>query len=147
MPSIKHGMHKTRTYSGWSQMKARVLNPNTVRYEKYGGAGISFDPKWIDFVGFYADMGERPKGMTLERINNAGNYNKANCKWATPKEQARNRSNSTSITFRGVTATLAEIVERFDTPPYQTIYARLRNGWSVEDALTVTDGRKHKCHS
>lgn len=142
MPSVKHGLHKSRTYKIWSQMKARILNPHTLRYERYGGAGIALDPKWYRFENFLADMGHCPDGLTIERINNKGNYTATNCKWATPKEQARNRSNSTSITFRGVTATLAEIVERFSTPPYQTIYARLRNGWSIDDALTVVGGRR-----
>lgn len=85
-----HGMYGTRTYKSWQSMKQRCLNPKTKYFEHYGGRGIQICPKWLSFKGFYADMGERPEGKTLDRIDVDGNYELANCRWATYKEQQHN---------------------------------------------------------
>ena len=86
-----HGMHGTRTHRSWMAMKNRCLNKNAERYNYYGGRGITICKEWLKFENFYSDMGVRPQGKSIDRINNNGNYLKSNCKWSTPKEQANNR--------------------------------------------------------
>jgi hypothetical protein len=75
-------------------MWQRCTNPKHKSYPNYGGRGIEIDPKWADFTEFYSDMGERPEGMTLDRIDTNGNYTKSNCRWATLVEQRANRRDS-----------------------------------------------------
>lgn len=80
------------TYRTWHSMKNRCLNPNSNRYHRYGGRGIIVCDRWRDsFESFLADMRERPEGKTLDRIDNDGNYEPSNCRWATPKEQKANQ--------------------------------------------------------
>lgn len=82
------------TYNSWRAMIARCTNPNNNRFAEYGARGISVTPRWRMFAGFLADMGERPAGMSLDRVNNRGNYEPENCRWASPIEQRSNRRDS-----------------------------------------------------
>jgi hypothetical protein len=81
----------TRTYVTWCNMKTRCNNPNVPYYKNYGGRGIIVCERWNEFKNFLEDMGERPLGTTIDRINVNGNYEPFNCKWSTPKEQINNR--------------------------------------------------------
>lgn len=99
---VKHGYYGTPTYRSWSAMKSRCMNPNSTKWNKYGGAGISVCREWSDFSAFVNDMGERPDGTTLDRIDGNGNYEPSNCRWATPTSQAYNTRRRESIQMRGV---------------------------------------------
>lgn len=87
-----HGKSRTRSYRSWQSMKDRCLNPRADGYCKYGALGVTVCDRWRDsFTAFLTDMGPRPRGMTLDRIDPAGNYEPGNCRWATYAEQARNQ--------------------------------------------------------
>jgi len=95
--STVHGMYGTPAYKSWVGAKARCYNPRNKEYKNYGGRGIKFCERWEKFKNFLADMGQRPSGLTLDRINNDKGYSKKNCRWATRKEQANNRRNDNMI--------------------------------------------------
>lgn len=78
-------------YKTWMAMRSRVRCTSDVGYKNYGGRGITICDRWKDYESFLSDMGDRPEGMTLDRVDNDGNYEPANCRWATPKDQANNQ--------------------------------------------------------
>ena len=90
----KPGGAPTTEYTIWCSMRQRCNNPSDAAFKYYGGRGIRVCERWGDFRNFLADMGSRPKGLWLDRINNDGDYEPSNCKWSTPKEQANNRRSS-----------------------------------------------------
>lgn len=88
---VTHGMYKTPTYNSWNNMVQRCTNPNRDEYAYYGGRGITVCERWLKFENFLADMGERPEGLSLDRIDSNGNYEPGNCRWVDSATQATNR--------------------------------------------------------
>ena len=137
---FKHGHSKSggggrpsKTYTTWMSMITRCRRPHRL----YSDRGISVCDRWSVFANFLADMGERPDGMTIDRVDSNKNYEPGNCRWATPLEQGNNTRSCRFLTLRGVTKTLRQwsrclgmsasgIAQRID-----------RFGWSVERALTT----------
>lgn len=87
----KHGMANTRTYNVWVGIKQRCLNPNNSNYKNYGGRGVTISQEWLEFQNFYNDMGEAPKGKSIERIDNNKGYCEENCIWANRSKQNINK--------------------------------------------------------
>ena len=136
---IKHG-HRTvaktsPTWISWRAMRERCLNKRASDYARYGGRGITITPRWSSFLLFLEDMGERPKGKTLDRKNVNLGYYKENCRWLLEKDQNSNTRRNRFITFRGRTQILKAWAEEMKLS-HTTIVMRLRKGWSVKDALT-----------
>jgi AraC-like DNA-binding protein len=102
----------------------RCTEPNSEKYPIYGGRGITICERWMKFENFLADMGEKVRGMSIERINNNGNYEPENCKWATPKEQANNTRRNRRIAHNGENLTLAEWSQRLGVTP-STLHERI----------------------
>jgi hypothetical protein len=132
-----HGATHTSEYTIWLGIIARCKNAKEKAYKNYGARGIRVCPEWREsFEQFIADVGQRPSpNHSLDRIDNNGDYEPGNCRWATDTEQQRNRRGNVRITAFGETVTLAEWSERTGIGG-GTIRNRLRSGWDVEVALT-----------
>lgn len=124
------------TYHTWVNMKRRCVKEDFDSYPDYGGRGITYDERWEDFAAFLSDMGERPEGTTLDRIDPDGNYTKENCRWATAREQLLNRRNTVMVTFKGKTVPLRDACLETGVP-YATAWRRLKSGWDHTLALTT----------
>lgn len=144
--NFRHG-HAVRnmessTHRSWHSMRDRVLNSSHKSFKAYGGRGIKISPRWDCFENFLRDMGERPSGSTLGRINNSGDYEPGNCVWESSKAQANNRRSNIVLEFRGKTLTLAQWSSQLDIP-YARLHKRIQGyGWSVERALTTPSKSK-----
>lgn len=133
----KHRASGTTEFNIWNQMRQRCHNTSHPYFGDYGGRGIAVCERWRDnFSAFYADMGSKPDGCTLERVDNSGNYELSNCRWATRTEQANNRRSSRFLSLNGVTKTCAQWSAHSGISQ-ANIYARLRLGWSVEKVITT----------
>jgi hypothetical protein len=123
------------TYTSWALMKDRCVNKNYRRSDRYMGRGITVCKRWQGFENFLADMGERPPGLTLDRIDNDKGYFPGNCRWATWTQQQRNKSNNRLLTFRGKTKTASEWAEQYGMTMSRLCRRIGRDGWPLEKAL------------
>jgi hypothetical protein len=130
----KHGFSGQPIHNNWMGMIDRCTNPNSHAWKNYGGRGINVSPEWMDFETFYRDMGEKPKGTSLDRVDVNGNYSKENCKWSTFKAQARNTRRNLIIEFNGEIHVLAEWCEVLGLN-YMKTYHKLKKGLSLELVL------------
>lgn len=135
--SIKHGNVGTTEHSTWAAMKGRCLNKNSPAYADYGGRGIRVCERWLDFRNFLEDMGRRPsKAHTIDRIDNDGNYEPGNVRWATHSEQCRNRRSNVLLTHAGRSMCLSDWAIAVGMQR-ATLERRLKKGWSLDDALNT----------
>lgn len=140
MPAIKtHGLSRTPTYACWRSMMNRCNRKDNASYEYYGGRGITYCKRWESFENFFADMGLRPDDKTLDRKNNDKGYSKENCRWATPKEQVRNRRDNSYVIFKGEKKLLCELAEDHGLPNSLVRGRLYRSGWTLEQALEIED--------
>lgn len=145
--STTHG-HTTsgvisRTYNVWSKMLSRCNDPNLEAYEKYGGRGIKVCERWHKFENFLADMGEIPKGLTIERKNNNLGYFKDNCCYADMKTQSNNRRSNHIVEYQGKKFTLIQLAE-FTGVDYGMLRQRISTRkWSPEKAVN-TPNQSHR---
>lgn len=128
-------MKHTLIYGVWCAMLSRCRNPHNPSFERYGARGVSVCERWLRFENFYADMGPRPAGLSIERKDNKGKYEPSNCVWATPTEQALNRRSNVMVTLGEKTQTASQWAHELGVGQ-KTIQQRLRRGWSAEKALT-----------
>jgi len=123
--NTRHGMYGTIEYRAWSRMRHRCNSKNGINYASYGGRGISVCKQWDDFRNFYKDMGKRPDGMSLDRINNDKGYYPENCRWTTKKYQANNRRSNIWFMVDSRRWSLTAFCEEHRLN-YKSIHAKLR---------------------
>lgn len=131
---FSHRMCGTPTYRTWSNMIERCSNPANKRYADYHGRGITICESWMTFSNFLADMGEKPDGTSLDRIDNDAGYFKANCRWATAIEQMNNTRRNTFVEYMGKRQTVSQWAAQLGIPEC-TLRSRINRGWSTEDAF------------
>lgn len=134
---------RTPTHISWTSMKQRCSNKNNPDYPRYGGRGIRYDARWDLFSNFLSDMGDRPEGMTLDRIDVNGDYTKSNCRWATREEQNYNQRNTLYIEYDGKRLNALEW-EKITGISKHMIIRRIKSGWDVEKALYAKHRNKIK---
>lgn len=131
-----HAGKNTPTYVSWTGMLYRCRNKNCPNYARYGGRGISVCAEWLSFENFLRDMGERPVGSSIERIDNDGNYCPENCRWASVQDQANNRRSSRRYEFNGELMPLRRISE-ITGLPHRIIQRRILAGWAPAKAFST----------
>lgn len=140
---------KSGAYGSWNAMISRCNCKGDQAYNKYGGSGVKVCDRWLKFENFLADMGHRPDGKTLDRIENSKGYSKSNCRWATKTEQANNRRKNRLLEFSGKIQSLSQWSKEKGIPT-STLSGRLSKGWPIEKALTISikqheSGNAQKC--
>ena len=136
---MRKDCHKP-TYYSWRCFRSRCTRQKDCSYIYYGAEGVTYDPAWDSYDQFLLDMGERPEGMTLDRIDVNKGYFKENCRWATHKQQQSNRRSCLQITYNGITQTAADWAYQMGLTKSAVWMRITKYGWSVEKALTTPKG-------
>lgn len=136
--NYKHGMSRTREYRLWIAMKVRCYNRNCPEFHMYGGRGIAMCDEWRDdFSAFLRDVGPRPgRGYSVDRIDNDGNYEPGNVRWATMRQQSNNTRRNVILTYDGKTLTLAQWA-RYLGINIETVKQRYHTGRPVDEVLSL----------
>lgn len=132
---LTHGQARSSEYRSWSNMIQRCTNKNNNNYKDYGKRGIKVCKKWLIFENFFADMGKKPKGYTIERIDNNGNYNKENCEWIPRSEQPKNTRKCIPVTVNGIDFPTISMAACHFNIPYSRVRDRLKRGLNIKQAL------------
>lgn len=146
--AVKHGLSKTRLYTIWHSMYCRCYYKSTNQYKNYGGKGIKVCEEWkssqgfLNFYNWAINNGYEEK-LTLDRIDSNKNYCPENCRWVTSKSQSNNKTNNVFYTFNGETKTAKQWCELYSISQ-TTLNDRLKRGWSLEQALTISTQGNHK---
>lgn len=135
-------VQERRTYQSWADMRSRCSNPKHKRYAAYGGRGIKFCERWDSFEAFVEDMGLKPDGLTLDRIDNDGDYEPDNCRWATYRDQNKNKRTTTTYRYDGRDQTIEEWAEEIGMPRTMLSERIHRYGWSIKKAIEMPAGHK-----
>ena len=117
-------------------MRSRCDHPCSGNYSRYGAVGVTYTSDWKSYDKFLEDMGERPEGMTIDRIDHTKGYSKENCRWATPAQQQANRKNCMNLTHNGITKTAAEWAKSLGLAK-GAVWNRIKAGWPVDKAVTM----------
>ena len=140
--NFKHGdclaTKKSRLYEIWNNMKSRCMRPTSTAYQNYGGRGIAVCKEWLDYPTFkkWALTNGYSDNLTIDRINNDGNYEPSNCRWATLKIQGNNTRHNVVIEYNGERHSISEWADLLHIP-YKTLHYRLRSGWDVSKAFST----------
>jgi hypothetical protein len=138
---IRHGGRYTPTYSTWCAMISRCSNPKNHKFCDYGARGVRVCERWLRFANFLADMGEKPAGMSIDRIDVNGNYEPSNCRWATAKEQSLNTRANVRLTYGSETHSVSEWAELTGID-HSTIRKRLQAGWPMKHIFDAPDSTR-----
>lgn len=135
--------YKTAAYNSWDAMIQRCNNPKHPKYASYGARGIRVCERWLDFKVFLEDMGQKPNGLSLDRIDNDGHYEPGNCRWATRKQQQNNRRNTVYVETTKGRLSLAEVAQESGMT-IKGIAGRIKRGWTG-DALLLPPKTRNQC--
>ena len=143
---LTHGKSATKVYRAFHKMRERCLKKYSAQWHNYGGRGIKICKRWNKFENFLLDMGEPPAMYSLDRIDNNGNYEPSNCRWASNKTQANNTRVNRYFVVNGKRYTLTQLAEKYDFN-YACLRSRLKAGYTIEDALSGAKMQRKRLRS
>jgi hypothetical protein len=135
--NYKHGQSKTKEHVVWMAMRSRCNNPHDKNYKNYGGRGITVCKRWDSYTNFINDMGQRPSGFSIERIDNSKGYSPENCTWASRRQQSLNKRTTVFVIYKGEKRPLVEVTSEADVS-HLNVRRKLARGWSIERAIQAS---------